>query len=85
MPFSTRKLLSVCVRTTVVAAIASAGVLPTAVGAEDQPRQITRPEDQPARCEPLLDQDGRPLPGNIGGKGAPRPCSREPGERSAPR
>jgi hypothetical protein len=81
MTVSVRKLLSSSVRTSLVAAIAAVAILPAAASAEDQAGETTaRVEQQTKYCrEPLLDKDGRPLPGNVGGKKPPPPppCPRD--------
>ena len=78
MSVSVRKLLSVCARTSLVAAIASTAALPLVASAEERAGTTPQAQVQPQKCrEPLLDETGRPLPGNVNRKGGPPPCRRE--------
>ena len=74
MSVAVRKLFGLCVRTSLVATIAASAVLPAASSAEGQAGKAAQVEEQANNdCKPLLDKDGRPLPGNVTTKKAPPP------------
>ncbi len=69
MSVSIRKLLSVCARTSVVSLIASTAVMPIVANAAPRVRQTAEVKQENKNCrEPRFDTEGRPLPGNVGGK-----------------